>query len=64
LDDKDIDEMKYVVERWRMDYNHCRPHSSIAHVTPAASAELCRQTGCVRLHIPTLDKTETCEILS
>ena len=24
-----IDEMKYVVERWQMDYNHHRPHSSL-----------------------------------
>ena len=28
-------EMKYVVDRWRMDYNHYRPHSSLAYMTPA-----------------------------
>ena len=24
-----IDELRYVVNRWRMDYNHYRPHSSL-----------------------------------
>jgi len=61
---KNIDEMKYVVERWRMDYNHYRPHSSLAYMTLAAFAELYRQTDCVRPHIQTLDKAETCGILS
>ena len=28
-----VDEMRYVVEHWRMDYNHYRPHSSQAYVT-------------------------------
>jgi transposase InsO family protein len=43
-----IDEMKYVVERWRMDYNHYRPHSSLRYMTPAGFAEQCREAGCVR----------------
>lgn len=30
-----IDEMKYVVKRWRMDSNHYRPHSSMSCMTPA-----------------------------
>ena len=47
-----------------MDYNHYRPHSSLAYMTLAAFAELCRQTDCVRPHIQTLDKAETCGILS
>ena len=33
-----LDEMKYVVERWRMDYNHYRPHSSLGYMSPAAFA--------------------------
>lgn len=39
-------EAKYVVDRWRMDYNHCRPHSSLAYTTPAAFGQLCIETGC------------------
>jgi hypothetical protein len=40
-----LDEMKYVVERWRMDYNHYRPHSSLGYLTPAGFAEQCRRAG-------------------
>lgn len=59
-----IDEMKYVVERWRMDYNHYRPHSSLGYMTPAGFAELCRQAGCIRPHTPVLDGVHDCGILS
>ena len=30
-----IDEMKHIVERWRMDYNHYRPHRVLGYRTPA-----------------------------
>ncbi len=33
-----IDEIKYVVERRRMDYNHYRPHSSLSYMTQAGVA--------------------------
>ena len=33
-----IDELRYVVDSWRMDYNHYRPHSSLGHMSPAAFA--------------------------
>jgi transposase InsO family protein len=59
-----IDEMKYVVERWRMDYNHYRPHSSLSYTTPAGFAELCRQAGCIRSHTPVLNGSQECGILS
>jgi putative transposase len=59
-----IDEMKYVVERWRMDYNHYRPHSSLGYMTPAGFAELCHEAGCVRPHTPVLDGVQDCGILS
>jgi putative transposase len=59
-----IDEMKYVVERWRMDYNHYRPHSSLGYMTPAGFAELCRQTGCIRPYTPVLEGVQDCGILS
>ena len=36
-----IDELRYVVERWWMDYNHYRPHSSLDYMSPAAFAASC-----------------------
>ena len=36
-----IEELRYVVDRWRMDYNHYRPHSSLGYMTPAAYAAAC-----------------------
>ena len=33
-----IDELRYVVDRWQMDYNHYRPHSSLDYMSPAAFA--------------------------
>ncbi len=59
-----IDETKYVVERWQMDYNHYRPHSSLGYMTPAGFGELCRQAGCVRPQTSVLDGVRNCGILS
>ena len=59
-----LDETKYVVERWRMDYNHYRPHSSLGYMTPAGFAELCRQVGCIRPPTPVLSGVQDCGILS
>ncbi len=36
-----IDEVRNVVDRWRMDYNHYRPHSSLSYVSPVAFAATC-----------------------
>jgi len=36
-----IDELRYVVDRWRLDYNHYRPHSSLDYMAPAAFAAAC-----------------------
>ncbi len=36
-----IDELRYVADRWRMDYNHYRPHSSLDYTAPAAFAAMC-----------------------
>ncbi len=41
-------EVKYVVDRWQMDYNHYRPHSSLAYMTPATFAQLCVETECCK----------------
>lgn len=32
---------RWVVDRWRLDYNHHRPHSSLDYQTPAAFAARC-----------------------
>ncbi len=35
-----IDELRYIVDRWRMDYNHYRPHSSLDYMAPVAFAAI------------------------
>ena len=37
-----MEELRYIAERWRLDYNHHRPHSSLDYMTPAVYAALCR----------------------
>ena len=58
-----IDELRYVVNRWRMDYNHYRPHSSLDYMAPAAFAKLCLEQGSATLHL-TQDREYSREILS
>jgi len=38
-------EARYVVDRWRLDYNHHRPHSRLNWMTPAAFAASCPEKG-------------------
>lgn len=33
-----IDGLRYVADRWRMDYNYYRPHSSVDSTAPAVFA--------------------------
>ncbi len=58
-----IDELRYVADRWRMDYNHYRPHSSLDYTAPAAFAAKYLEQGSATLHLPQ-DKENTCDILS
>ena len=58
-----IDELTYVADRWRMDYNHYRPHSSLDYMAPAAFAAMCLEQGSATLHLPQ-DRETTCDILS
>ncbi|MHC4143451.1 MAG: hypothetical protein ACYSWW_05520 [Planctomycetota bacterium] len=37
--------MRHVANRWRMDYNHCRPYSSLDHAAPTAFAGMCLEQG-------------------
>jgi putative transposase len=41
-------EAQVIIEAWRMDYNHHRPHSSLGHLTPSEFAEQ-RQASPARL---------------
>jgi len=58
-----IDELRYVADRWRMDYNHYRPHSSLDYMAPAASAAICLEQGSGSLRL-TQDSQIDCHILS
>jgi len=58
-----IDELRYVADRWRMDYNHYRPHSSLDYMAPAAFAAKCLEQGSATLRLAQ-DKENMCDILS
>ena len=58
-----IDELRYVANRWRMDYNHYRPHSSLGYMAPAAFAATCLEQGSATLRL-TQDKENECGVLS
>jgi transposase InsO family protein len=45
-------EATYVVDRWRLDYNHHRPHSALDWMTPAAFAAACAAAGSATPHPP------------
>lgn len=36
-----LEDARWVVDRWRLDYNHHRPHSSLSYQTPAEFAARC-----------------------
>jgi len=58
-----IDELRYVADRWRMDYNHYRPHSSLGYMAPAAFAAKSLEQGSATLRLPQ-NRENKCEILS
>lgn len=58
-----IDELRYVADRWRMDYNHYRPHSSLNYKSPAAFAAMILEEGSASLRLPQ-EQENTCDILS
>jgi putative transposase len=44
-----LEEAKWLAERWKNEYNHRRPHSSIDYLTPAAFAATCSGATPLRL---------------
>jgi IS30 family transposase len=49
-----LDEARWVIDGWRLDYNHHRPHGALEYRTPAAFV-----AGCVLRGIAgTLDKSQ------
>ena len=38
-----LSHMRSVIDNWRDDYNHHRPHSTLGYVPPATFAARCRQ---------------------
>lgn len=34
-----LEDAREKLERWRQDYNHCRPHSALRDLPPAAFAQ-------------------------
>jgi hypothetical protein len=59
-----LTELKYVVERWRMDYNHYRSHSSLSYQNPATYAQQFRDMGLTRPVKPVEETESPVETLS
>jgi hypothetical protein len=47
-------EAPVVIEAWRQEYNHVRPHSSLAYRPPAPRAVLPAEAACATLRLPLL----------
>jgi putative transposase len=39
-----IEDAREKLEAWRIDYNQCRPHSSLGHLTPSEYAKRGQET--------------------
>jgi len=54
------DKLRYIADRWRMDYNHYRPHGSLDYMAPAAFAAMHLEQGSDSLRF-TEDRMSNCE---
>ena len=41
-----LDDVRSKIEAWRRDYNACRPHSALGHLTPQEFAARTARKGC------------------
>ena len=46
-----VDEAGEIIEEWRLDYNECRPHSSLENMTPEEFAQLAAPDPLGGLHV-------------
>jgi len=59
-----LSEAKYVLDEWRLDYNHHRPHRSLGYVTPAKFASDCIPSGSAALRLRERNRHQPPPILS
>jgi putative transposase len=52
-----LEEARWVIDRWRLDYKHHRPHSALEYQTPAAFAAGCVLPGFATLRPPEPSQT-------
>ena len=57
-----VNELRYVADHWRTDYNHYRSYSSLDYVAPAAFAAMCLEQDPDSLRL-IQDKENCCEEL-
>ena len=57
------DELRFVADRWRMNYNHYSPYSTLAYVALAEFVAICLEQGPRSLHF-TQDRENCCELFS
>lgn len=54
-----LEELRYVLRRWREDYNDARPHSGIGYQTPSEFAARCGPSGSASLRLQAHTSAET-----
>lgn len=59
-----LKEARYVLDEWRLDYNHHRPHSALGYVAPAKFASDCIPSGSATLRLRERSRQHPPTILS
>lgn len=59
-----LSEARYVLDEWRLDYNHHRPHGSLGYVAPAKFASDCIPCGSATLRLRERSRQHPTPILS
>lgn len=53
-------ELRFVLDRWKTEYNDVRPHSALDYLTPAAFAAGCGPSGSASLRLQAHTPADTC----